>query len=171
MTMNREMEDSKFREFFIEQLKDIYWAEQHLVKGLLKMAKAATSEQLAAAFEKHARETENHVRIDEQIFEALGEEPDTKKCEAMAGLLEEAEELIADTEKESYIRDAGLIMAAQKVEHYEIAAYGTMRVFASYLGNRKVESLLTQILENEKMTDITLTKLAEEVVNEKAAVE
>ncbi len=169
--MNREMEDSKFREFFIEQLKDIYWAEQHLVKGLLKMAKAATSEQLAAAFEKHARETENHVRIDEQIFEALGEEPDTKKCEAMAGLLEEAEELIADTEKESYIRDAGLIMAAQKVEHYEIAAYGTMRVFASYLGNRKVESLLTQILENEKMTDITLTKLAEEVVNEKAAVE
>ena len=169
--MNREMEDSKFREFFIEQLKDIYWAEQHLVKGLLKMAKAATSEQQAAAFEKHARETENHVRIDEQIFEALGEEPDTKKCEAMAGLLEEAEELIADTEKESYIRDAGLIMAAQKVEHYEIAAYGTMRVFASYLGNRKVESLLTQILENEKMTDITLTKLAEEVVNEKAAVE
>lgn len=169
--MNREMEDSKFREFFIEQLKDIYWAEQHLVKGLLKMAKAATSEQLAAAFEKHARETENHVRIDEQIFEALGEEPDTKKCEAMAGLLEEAEELIADTEKESHIRDAGLIMAAQKVEHYEIAAYGTMRVFASYLGNRKVESLLTQILENEKMTDITLTKLAEEVVNEKAAVE
>ena len=79
MTMNREMEDSKFREFFIEQLKDIYWAEQHLVKGLLKMAKAATSEQLAAAFEKHARETENHVRIDGQVFAARGEEPDTKK--------------------------------------------------------------------------------------------
>ncbi|RZJ20288.1 MAG: ferritin-like domain-containing protein [Acinetobacter sp.] len=165
------MEDSEFHEFFVDELKDIYWAEKHLAKALPKMQKAATSPELAAAFEKHTLETEQHITTLEQVFELLGEKAVAKKCDAMAGLLEEANGIIEDTDKGTMIRDAGLILAAQKVEHYEIATYGTLRTFASNMGHTDVEELLQQTLDNEKETDVALTTVAEGFVNEAAIQE
>ena len=165
------MEDSEFHEFFVDELKDIYWAEKHLVKALPKMQKAATSTELAAAFEKHKQETQTHIETLEQIFELLGEKAVAKKCDAMAGLLEEATSIIEDTEKGTMIRDAGLILAAQKVEHYEIATYGTLRTFAENMGHTDVQQLLQQTLDNEKETDVALTAVAENFVNEQASAE
>lgn len=165
------MEDSEFHEFFIDELKDIYWAEQHLVKALPKMQKAATSPELTAAFEKHTQETQTHIDTLEQVFELLGEKAAAKKCDAMAGLIEEANGVIKDTEAGTMVRDAGLILAAQKVEHYEIATYGTLRVFAANMGHTDVEELLSQTLENEKATDVALTEVAEGFINEQAAAE
>jgi len=165
------MEDSEFHKFFVDELKDIYWAEKHLVKALPKMKKAATSPELAAAFEKHTQETQTHVDTLEQVFAALGEKAVAKKCEAMEGLLKEGESIIEDTDKGTMIRDAGLILAAQKVEHYEIATYGTLKTFAECMGHTDVAELLNKTLENEKATDIALTGLAETVVNEPAAAE
>jgi ferritin-like metal-binding protein YciE len=165
------MENSEFHEFFVDELKDIYWAEKHLATALPKMKKAATSPELAAAFDKHTAETQTHIETLEQVFGLLGEKPVAKKCDAMAGLLEEAKGIMEDTEKGTMIRDAGLILAAQKVEHYEIATYGTLRVFAANMGHSDVEALLSQTLENEKATDVALTKLAETSINEEAAAE
>ncbi|TKC08391.1 ferritin-like domain-containing protein [Pedobacter polaris] len=165
------MEDSEFHEFFVDELKDIYWAEKHLVKALPKMQKAATSPELAAAFEKHTQETQTHIDTLEQVFELLGEKAVAKKCDAMAGLLEEANGIIEDTDKGTMIRDAGLIIAAQKVEHYEIATYGTLRTFAENMGHTDVQNLLQQTLDNEKNTDVALTEIAESFVNESAAQE
>ena len=165
------MENSEFHEFFLDELKDIYWAEKHLVKALPKMKKAATSPELAAAFDKHTGETEEHIATLEKAFELLGEKPVAKKCDAMAGLLEEGNSIIEDTEKGTMIRDAGLILAAQKVEHYEIATYGTLRVFAENMGHTDVAELLSRTLENEKATDVALTTLAENSINEPAAAE
>jgi ferritin-like metal-binding protein YciE len=165
------MENSEFHEFFVDELKDIYWAEKHLVKALPKMKKAATSPELAAAFDKHTAETEEHIATLEKAFELLGEKAVAKKCDAMAGLLEEASSIIEETEKGTLIRDAGLILAAQKVEHYEIATYGTLRVFAANMGHTDVEDLLAKTLENEKATDLALTTLAESTINEPAAAE
>ncbi len=165
------MKDSEFHEFFVDELKDIYWAEKHLVKAIPKMENAATSQELKAAFKKHASETEGHVATLEKVFELLDEKAAAKKCEAMAGILEEAESIISDTEKGTMVRDAGLILAAQKVEHYEIATYGTLRVFAENMGHTDVVELLSQTLQNEKDTDVALTKLAEGHVNEEAAQE
>lgn len=161
----------KFREFFIDQLKDIYWAEKALCEALPKMAKAATSEKLAKGFEKHTKETEEQARRLEKMFELLGEKAETKKCEAMAGLVKEAEEIIEETEKGTYTRDAGLVIAGQKVEHYEIASYGALVVFAEQMGETKVAELLKQTLEEEKNTDMTLTTISEDQVNEKAVQE
>src|ERR1700744_2302140 len=155
------MENAEFHEFFVDELKDIYWAENHLVKALPKMKKAATSPELAAAFDKHTGETEKHIATLEKAFELLGEKPVAKKCDAMAALLEEGESIIEDTEKGTMIRDAGLILAAQKVEHYEIATYGTLKVFAANMGHNHVADLLSQALENQKATDVALTTLAE----------
>lgn len=112
---------TEFHCFFVDQLKDIYWAEKHLKKGLKKMSKAATSPKLRDAFEKHYNEGDKQIAELETIFGLMGEKPETKRCEAMAGLLEEADGMISDTQKNSFVRDAGLILAAQKVEHYEIA--------------------------------------------------
>jgi len=165
------MENSEFHKFFIDELKDIYWAENHLVKALPKMKKAATSPELAAAFDKHTSETQTHIETLEKAFASLGEKPVAKKCEAMAGLLEEARSIMEDTEKGTMVRDAGLILAAQKVEHYEIATYGTLRVFAANMGHTDVEALLSQTLENEKATDVALTTLAETTINEAAVAE
>ena len=166
-----EMKNSEFHQFFIDGLKDIYWAENHLVKTLPKMKKAATSKELAAAFEKHTQESQMHVDKLEQVFELLGVKPAARKCAAMEGLLEEGNTIIDDTEKETMTRDAGLILAAQKIEHYEIATYGTLRVFAETMGHDDVAELLTSILENEKATDMALTKIAESFVNEPASRE
>jgi len=165
------MEDSEFHEFFVDELKDIYWAEKHLVKALPKMKKAATSPELAAAFEKHTEETTTHIATLEQVFALLDEKAAAKKCDAMAGLLEEADGIIADTDAGTLIRDAGLILAAQKVEHYEIATYGTLKVFAQTMGHTEVADLLAQTLENEKATDVALTAIAEGFVNEQAVAE
>jgi ferritin-like metal-binding protein YciE len=165
------IEDSEFHEFFIDELKDIYWAEKHLAKALPKMQKAATSPELAAAFEKHTQETEQHIGVLEEVFSLLGEKAVAKKCDAMAGLLEEANGIISDTDKGTMIRDAGLILAAQKVEHYEIATYGTLRVFAQNIGHDDVAELLTQTLENEKATDVALTEIAVNAVNAEAVAE
>ena len=165
------MENSEFHEFFVDELKDIYWAEKHLAKALPKMQKAATSSELALAFEKHTKETEQHIQTLEQVFELLGEKAIAKKCDAMAGLLEEANGIIEDTDKGTMIRDAGLILAAQKVEHYEIATYGTLRTFAENMGHTDVQELLQQTLDNEKATDEALTEVAQGFVNEAAIQE
>ncbi len=165
------IEPSEFHEFFVDELKDIYWAEKHLVKALPKMKKAATSPELAAAFEKHTQETQTHIDTLEQVFGLLDEKPVAKKCEAMSGLLEEADSIIEDTDSGTMIRDAGLILAAQKVEHYEIATYGTLKVFAENIDRSDVAELLGQTLENEKATDVALTEIAVNAVNAEAAAE
>lgn len=169
--LRNEQTDSELYEFLVDELKDIYWAEQHLVEALPKMEKAATSNQLKEAFRLHTEETKTHVDTLERVFEALGEEAAAKKCEAMAGLLAEAETIMGDTEAGTMVRDAGLILAAQKVEHYEIGTYGTLRTFAKHLGHEDVQQLLQQTLDNEKETDQALTKIAETFVNEEAAGE
>lgn len=165
------MENSEFHEFFVDELKDIYWAEKHLVKALPKMKKAATSPELAAAFEKHTEETNTHIATLEQVFALLEEKPQAKKCDAMEGLLKEGESIIEDTDAGTMIRDAGLILAAQKVEHYEIATYGTLVVFAQNMGHTQVAELLQFTLDNEKATDVALTEVAESFINEQAAAE
>ncbi|TKC10942.1 ferritin-like domain-containing protein [Pedobacter polaris] len=164
-------EGNEFQDFFVDELKDIYWAEKHLAKALPKMQKAATSEELAMAFEKHTQETKLHAEILEQVFGMFDEKAVAKKCDAMAGLLEEADGIIEDTEEGTMIRDAALILAAQKVEHYEIATYGTLVVFARTMGRDDVADLLAQVLENEKATDVALTTVAEGFINKEAASE
>ncbi len=165
------LDNSEFHEFFLDELKDIYWAEKHLAKALPKLRKAATSPELAAALEKHTEETIGHISTLEEIFGLLDEKATAKKCDAMAGLLEEADGIIGDTDKHTMIRDAGLILAAQKVEHYEIATYGTLKVFAEQMDRTDIASLLEQTLENEKATDVALTEIAVNAVNAQAASE
>ncbi len=161
----------EFRDFFIDELKDILWAERALLKALPKMRKPATGKELAASFDSHLAETEAQISTLEQVFDLMGEKPKTKKCDAMEGLISETESIIADTEKGSAIRDAGLILAAQKVEHYEIATYGTLAAFADAMQEAKVAKLLRSILRDEKKSDKKLTTLALESVNEDASEE
>jgi ferritin-like metal-binding protein YciE len=165
------MDNTEFNEFFVDELKDIYWAENHLVKALPKMKKAATSPELAAAFDKHIDETETHINTLEKVFGLLGEKAAAKKCDAMAGILEEANGIIEDTEKGTMIRDCGLILGAQKVEHYEIATYGGLRTLAAAMGHNDVAKLLQDTLDNEKETDLALTGIAENIVNAEAVAE
>ncbi|MCF2446718.1 ferritin-like domain-containing protein [Dyadobacter sp. CY345] len=161
----------KLKVLFVDGLKDIYWAEKNLAKALSKLAKSATSEDLKSAFDLHKTQTEEHVATVEQVFEIIGEKAQVKKCAAMEGLIEEANEIIESTEKGTLVRDCGLIMAAQKVEHYEIASYGTLRNIARTLGYEEVATLLQQTLDQEGETDQILTTLAESYVNEQASVE
>lgn len=163
-------ESASFRKFFIEEIKDIYWAEKHLIGGMKKMKKAATSPQLAEAFAKHIEESEGQVERLKRVFEMLGKRPQAKKCEAMDGIVAEAEEVIADTEKDTYTRDAALIMAAQKAEHYEIASYGTLKYYAQLMGEDEIADELDATLREEKNTDELLTCLTEEGVREMATV-
>lgn len=165
------MDNSKFHELFVEELKDIYWAEKHLVKALPKMQKAATSEELANCIGEHLEVTKEHVSRLEQIFEMIGKKPQAKKCEAMEGLIAEGQEVVEDTEEDSMVRDAGIIIASQKIEHYEIAAYGTLRTFARKMGHDDIADLLQQTLDEEKEADSLLTEVAESHVNEEAAAE
>lgn len=167
---NKEELSSQLGKLFEDELKDIYWAEKALAKALPKMAKKATSQELVDAIEKHLEETEEHVNRCEQIFKMLGKEPRGKKCEAMEGLLNEAESIMEDTE-EGVMRDAGIISAAQKVEHYEIASYGTLRTFAETLGMQEAAEILETTLNEEKMTDEALTELAVSTINQEAAEE
>jgi len=154
-------------ELFIEELRDLYDAEKQLTKALPKMAKAASSEELRTAFEEHLEQTEGQVGRLEEIFKALGEKATGKTCAAMAGLIKEGNEIAQEIE-ESAVRDAGLIAAAQKVEHYEISGYGSARPHAELLGNDEAVSLLEETLEEEKSTDERLTELAESIINEEA---
>jgi ferritin-like metal-binding protein YciE len=157
--------------YFLEELKDIYWAEKHLTKALPKMQKAATSDDLANAFADHLAITEDQVGRLEEVFEMLGETPRAKKCEAMEGLVEEAQSVIEDTEDGSATRDVALIIAAQKVEHYEIATYGGLTQLAKTLGHDDIAELLGQTLQEEKETDELLTSIAQNNSNVTASEE
>jgi ferritin-like metal-binding protein YciE len=158
------------RSLFEDELKDIYWAEKALTKAIPKMIKKATSEELIEALEDHLEVTKGHVERCEQAFEILGKPARAKKCEAMEGLTKEAEEIMESTE-EGVVRDAGIISAAQKVEHYEIASYGTLCAFAKTLGENEVADLLEQTLNEEKEADQTLTTIAESSINLEASNE
>jgi ferritin-like metal-binding protein YciE len=151
---------SKLQEFFVQQLQDIYWAEQKLVKTLPKMAEAAHSEELRDAFESHLAETETHVSRLEKVFELLGKESKAKKCHAMDGIVDEGEELIDETEANTAQRDVGLIFAGQKAEHYEIDTYGGLIQLAKTLGYEEVSEQLAATLQEEKMADSKLTDIA-----------
>jgi ferritin-like metal-binding protein YciE len=170
-TYSKEENQSMFLEYFLEELRDIYWAEKHLVKALPKMEKAASSEELATAFADHLAVTEEQVARLEKVFELLGEKPRGKKCEAMEGLVKEAEAIIEDTEEGTSTRDVALIIAAQKVEHYEIAAYGGLATLAKTIGKEDIGDLLGETLEEEKETDELLTQIAENSINLAAANE
>jgi ferritin-like metal-binding protein YciE len=156
------MKLSSLEDLFVEELKDLYNAETQLLKALPKMAKAATSKQLKAGFEKHLKQTEGHVERLEQVFNDLEASPKGKKCKAMEGLVEEGAELIKE-DAEPEVKDAALIAAAQRVEHYEIAGYGCVRTYAKLLGNSTAQKLLQQTLDEEGDTDKELTKLAESI--------
>jgi ferritin-like metal-binding protein YciE len=164
------MEESTLMKLFEEELKDIYWAEKALTKAIPKMIKKATSEELIEALENHLEETESQVKRVERVFESIGKKATAKKCEAMDGLIKEAEEIMKDSE-EGAMRDAGIISAAQKVEHYEIASYGTLRTFAQTLGLDEAVTLLEEILEEEKGADAKLSEIAESTINIQAAME
>ena len=156
------MKNDGLRNLYIDELKDLYSAENQLVKALPKMAKAASSEELRQGFEKHLEQTREHVQRLEQIFASLDESPKGKKCAGMEGLVKEGSEMIEE-DFEGAVMDAGLIGAAQRVEHYEIAAYGTASEFARTLGEDEHVSLLEQTLEEEKETDEKLSELASEI--------
>jgi ferritin-like metal-binding protein YciE len=155
------------KDLYVEELKDIYSAETQLVKALPKMAKAAHSPQLQESFNLHLQQTKGHVERLEQIFEKLGEKPTGKTCKGMAGLITEGEEMMSE-KGEPEVIDAGLISAAQRVEHYEIAAYGCARTYARMLGERDAEKILQQTLTEEEATDKKLTVLAESSINVQA---
>ncbi|MCR9065857.1 MAG: ferritin-like domain-containing protein [Cytophagales bacterium] len=154
-------------ELFEDGLKDIYWAEKKLVKSLPEMEEKATNEKLKKSLKDHLKETEKQVERLEEVFKSIDKKPTAKKCEAMAGLIEEGEEIIEETESGD-VRDAGIIMACQKVEHYEIASYGTLAAFAKVLGYKKAVKLLLETLEEEKNADEHLSEIADTALNTEA---
>ena len=158
------------QKLYTNELRDLYSAENQLVKALPKMAKAASSEELKNAFEKHLEQTKSHVERLEQVFEELDEKPKGKTCRAMKGLVEEGSEILQQDGDESVL-DAGIIVAAQKVEHYEIAGYGSVRTFAHLLGQNKAAELLQTTLDEESETNEILNKLAEGIVNPEAVMD
>lgn len=164
-------EDSRLKEFFIDELKDIYWAEQKLVKTLPKLQKAATSKELQDAFGSHLEETKGHVERLEKAFSLAGEKAKAKKCDAMEGITEEGSSVVDDTEKGTSTRDVALIMAGQKAEHYEIATYGGLIQIAKTLGLEGIAELLAKTLEEEKAADLKLTQIAVGNANVSAARE
>jgi ferritin-like metal-binding protein YciE len=158
------------QKLYTNELRDLYNAENQLLKALPKMAKAASSEELKNAFEKHLEQTKSHVERLEQVFEELDEKPKGKTCRAMKGLVEEGSEILKEDGDESVL-DAGIIVAAQKVEHYEIAGYGSVRTFAHLLGQNKAAELLQTTLNEESETNEILNRLAESIVNPEALME
>jgi len=158
------------KELYIDSLKDIYWAEKALLKALPKMAKNATTESLIAAIDEHTAVTEEQVARLERVFELAGKKATAKKCEAMDGLIKEGEDIMKSTEP-GPVRDAGIISASQKIEHYEIATYGTLRAFAETLGDTEAVRLLEETLNEEKQADVTLTEAAYNDINFEAAEE
>lgn len=163
--------NSKLNEFFVEQLQDIYWGEKKLVKKLHKFSDAATSIQLKEALDNHLTQTRIHVDRLEKVFSLVGEQADTKKCPALSGIIEEAEDIIDDTDEGSAQRDVGIIFAAQKAEHYEMATYGGLAQLAKTLGYMEAKDLLGQTLQEEKRADELLTQIAESGINYEASRE
>jgi ferritin-like metal-binding protein YciE len=164
------MKLDNLRKLYVEELRDLYNAENQLVKALPKMAKGASSDELKQAFENHLEQTEGHVERLEDIFKNLNESPKGKTCHAMKGLVEEGSEML-DQDGEDSVLDAGIIAAAQKVEHYEIASYGTVRTFAEILGENEAARLLQQTLDEEGEANKLLNELAEGIVNPEAVSE
>ena len=164
-------EPSHLHAFFMNQVKDIYWAEKHLAKALPRLTKAATSPLLQNTLQEHLRAT--LIRTDrlEEMFDALGKKPIPTKCAAMEGLVKEAIDSILETENGTMVRDCALIVAAQKAEHYEIASYGSLKAIADILGEKEVAELLNISLSEVKVTDSTFTSIAESFVNAEAEVE
>jgi ferritin-like metal-binding protein YciE len=169
-TGGKGMKLDTLKTLYVNELRDLYNAENQLLKALPKMAKGATSEELQDAFEKHLEQTRTHVERLEEVFEELGEKPKGKTCKAMKGLIDEGSEILKENGEESVI-DAGIIVAAQKVEHYEIASYGSVRTFAQLLGKDMSAELLQTTLEEESETNELLNKLAEDIVNPEALME
>ncbi|MCG2615127.1 ferritin-like domain-containing protein [Terrimonas sp. NA20] len=163
--------NTQLEKFFTDSLKDIYWAEKALTKALPKMQKAATTEELQSAIEEHIDQTKEQVSRLEQVFELIGERAQAKKCDAMEGLIKEGESIVEETEKGSMTRDVGIIMASQKIEHYEIATYGGLVSLANTLGKTDVAEILSTTLEEEKQTDLGLTEIAENNINWEAEQE
>lgn len=163
--------NTQLEKFFMDALKDIYWAEKALTKALPKMKKASTTEELQEAFDMHLEQTQDHVARLEQVFSLLGKKAQAKKCDAMEGLIKEAESIVEETEEGSMTRDVAVIMAAQKVEHYEIATYGGLVTLAHTMGQTEVADILATTLEEEKQTDLDLTELAENNINWEAEQE
>jgi len=155
---------------YLEELRDLYSAENQLLKALPKMAKGASTDELREAFENHLAQTETHVERLEEIFAALDESPKGKTCHGMKGLVEEGSEIL-DEEGDPSVIDAGIIVAAQKVEHYEIASYGSVRTFAKLLGEKKAEELLQTTLDEESEANELLNELAESTVNPEALID
>jgi ferritin-like metal-binding protein YciE len=165
------LENSRLQKFFIDEIKDIYWAENHLLKAIPKMEEAAYSADLKQAFAEHLEVTKGHVTRLEQVFDKLGESAEGKKCDAIAGITDEGEEIIDDTEDRTATRDAALILAAQKVEHYEISTYGGLIKLANSLGHTEIAQLLNATLAEEKLADQSLSTLAEGGINTRASYE
>ncbi|MET0465536.1 MAG: ferritin-like domain-containing protein [Chitinophagaceae bacterium] len=163
--------NSQLEKLFHDSLKDIYWAEKALTKALPKMKKKATTEELQNAIEEHLGQTQEQVARLENVFELLGKKAQAKKCDAMEGLIKEAESIMEETEDGTMTRDAAIIMAAQKVEHYEIATYGTLVQFAYTLGHDEAAGLLQETLDEEKQTDEGLSAIAENDINWEAEME
>lgn len=168
---SQEDKNAPLMQLFTDALKDMYWAEQAIIEGLKKLQQAATNEELTEAFEDHEMETKKHVSRLEKVFEQLNLPAEGKKCAAMEGILKEADEMIKHTPEGSATRDAGLIIAAQKVEHYEIASYGGLVAIAHTLGQTKAAKLLQKTLDEEEETDLHLTDIAETAINFEAAEE
>lgn len=162
---------SFLQKFFIDQLKDMYYAEKELLKALPDMRDAATTEELEDAFEIHINQTERHVKRLEKVFQAIGKKAEGKKCEAMDGLIKESQSIIDETEEGSLTRDAALIIAAQKIEHYEIATYGGLVELAMTMKLERAAEILDRTLREEEETDRTLTKTAEFYINVQAEQE
>jgi ferritin-like metal-binding protein YciE len=166
-----QQQGSLLEKFFIDQLKDIYYAEQQLLKAIPEMQKACSTEELEDAFEDHTKQTERHVKRLEKIFQLIGQQAEGKKCEAMDGLIKEARTIISETKEGSMTRDAALIIAAQKVEHYEIATYGGLVQLAITMGLDRAAGLLDKTLNEEEETDLLLTDIAEGYINIEAEEE
>lgn len=163
--------NTQLAKFFEDSLKDIYWAEKHLTKALPKMQKAATTDELKSAIEEHLTQTQGQVERLEQVFELIGKKAQAKKCDAMEGLVKEGESIVEETEDGTMTRDVGIIMAAQKIEHYEIATYGGLVSLANTMGLDEVAGILTETLEEEKQTDQGLSDIAENNINWEAEQE
>jgi ferritin-like metal-binding protein YciE len=163
--------ESLLEKFFIDQLKDIYYAEQQLIKAIPKMENAATTDELKEAFNDHLHQTQKHVKRLEKVFKMIGKKPEGKKCEAIEGLIKEAETIISETRENSMTRDAALIIAAQKVEHYEIASYGGLVQLALTMDLDDVSDILDTTLMEEEETDYLLTDIAENNINMEAEKE
>jgi len=167
----KEMEDSLLHQFFLDGLKDMYYAEHALVSALQNMEDAATTEELKEAFEDHRLQTQKHILRLDKVFKLIGEKPEQKTCKAMDGLIAEGEEIIKSTPEGTMTRDAALIIAAQKVEHYEIASYGGLAQLAVTMKHHKAADLLEKTLEEEEETDLDLTDIAESFINFEAEKE